>query len=43
MVEHHVELVSAICAYVYVLEFGHLIAAGTPAEVRASEAVQRPT
>jgi branched-chain amino acid transport system ATP-binding protein len=40
MVEHHVELVSAICAYVYVLEFGQLIAAGTAAEVRASEAVQ---
>jgi branched-chain amino acid transport system ATP-binding protein len=40
MVEHHVELVSAICARVYVLEFGQLIASGTPAEVRASEAVQ---
>ena len=40
MVEHHVELVSAICSYVYVLEFGQLIAAGTAAEVRASEAVQ---
>jgi branched-chain amino acid transport system ATP-binding protein len=40
MVEHHVELVSAICAYVYVLEFGQLIAAGPPAEVRASAAVQ---
>jgi branched-chain amino acid transport system ATP-binding protein len=40
MVEHHVELVASICAYVYVLEFGQLIAAGTPSEVRSSEAVQ---
>jgi branched-chain amino acid transport system ATP-binding protein len=41
LVEHHVELVSAICAYVYVLEFGQLIASGTATEVRASEAVQK--
>jgi len=40
MVEHHVELVSSICAFVYVLEFGQLIASGTPAAVRSSEAVQ---
>jgi branched-chain amino acid transport system ATP-binding protein len=40
MVEHHVELVSSICAFVYVLEFGQLIAAGTPSAVRSSEAVQ---
>ena len=40
LVEHHVELVAAICSYVYVLEFGQVIAAGTAAAVRASEAVQ---
>jgi len=40
LVEHHIELVSSICAFVYVLEFGQLIAAGTPAAVRSSEAVQ---
>jgi branched-chain amino acid transport system ATP-binding protein len=40
LVEHHVELVSSICAYVYVLEFGQIIAAGRPAEVRANPAVQ---
>jgi branched-chain amino acid transport system ATP-binding protein len=40
LVEHHIELVSSICAFVYVLEFGQLIAAGTPAAIRSSEAVQ---
>jgi branched-chain amino acid transport system ATP-binding protein len=40
LVEHHVELVSSICSYVYVLEFGRLIESGTPLAVRASEAVQ---
>jgi branched-chain amino acid transport system ATP-binding protein len=40
LVEHHVELVSSICAFVYVLEFGQLIASGTPSAVRSSEAVQ---
>jgi branched-chain amino acid transport system ATP-binding protein len=40
LVEHHVEMVSAICDFVYVLEFGQLIASGTPAVVRSSPAVQ---
>jgi branched-chain amino acid transport system ATP-binding protein len=40
LVEHHVELVSAVCKRVYVLEFGQLIAEGSPAQVRADEAVQ---
>jgi branched-chain amino acid transport system ATP-binding protein len=41
MVEHHVELVSATCSHVYVLDFGVLIEQGKPAEIRRSEAVQR--
>jgi ABC-type branched-subunit amino acid transport system ATPase component len=40
LVEHDMSLVMDICDYVYVLDFGELIFAGTAAEVGASSAVR---
>jgi branched-chain amino acid transport system ATP-binding protein len=34
LIEHHVPLVTAVCDYVYVLNFGRLLAAGDPEQVR---------
>jgi branched-chain amino acid transport system ATP-binding protein len=34
MIEHHVPLVVGVCDYVYVLNFGKLLAKGTPSEVQ---------
>jgi ABC-type branched-subunit amino acid transport system ATPase component len=39
LVEHDMELVMGVADRVHVLEFGHTIAEGTPAEVQADEAV----
>jgi branched-chain amino acid transport system ATP-binding protein len=39
LVEHHMDLVMAVCDRVVVLDSGRVIAAGTPAEVRANQAV----
>jgi branched-chain amino acid transport system ATP-binding protein len=41
LVEHDVELVRAVTARLYVLDFGTLIAEGTTAEVLGDEAVRK--
>ena len=40
LVEHDVDLVMPVCDRINVLDFGHILAEGTPAEIRSSEAVQ---
>jgi ABC-type branched-subunit amino acid transport system ATPase component len=40
LVEHDMALVMAVCHHIYVLEFGHLIFQGSPAQVQASELVR---
>ena len=40
LVEHDMALVTSICEYIYVLDFGRLIEQGTVAEVIASDKVR---
>jgi ABC-type branched-subunit amino acid transport system ATPase component len=40
LVEHDMALVMDVCELIYVMDFGRVIFAGTPDEVRASEVVQ---
>jgi branched-chain amino acid transport system ATP-binding protein len=39
LVEHDMQLVMGVCEHIHVLDFGRLMAAGTPDQVRADEAV----
>ncbi len=39
LVDHHMDLVTSVCDRVVVLDFGRVIASGTPPEVRANPAV----
>ena len=41
MVEHDMDLVMSVCDEIHVLDFGEVIATGTPAEVRSDPAVQQ--
>jgi branched-chain amino acid transport system ATP-binding protein len=41
MIEHHVPLVTQVCDYVYCLNFGEMLAEGTPEEVRSHPEVIR--
>ena len=41
LIDHDMGLVLSVCDYIYVLDFGKIIAQGTPQEVRESETVKK--
>jgi branched-chain amino acid transport system ATP-binding protein len=41
LIDHDMDLVLGLCDYIYVLDFGKLIAEGVPAEVRSNSDVRR--
>jgi len=41
LVEHHMDLVMSVCDRLVVLDFGRLLATGTPDEIKANDAVTR--
>ena len=40
VIDHDLQFITRICDRVYVLDYGTLLASGTPAEIRANEAVR---
>ena len=41
LIDHDMGLVLSVCDYIYVLDFGKIIAEGTPQEIRESETVKK--
>jgi ABC-type branched-subunit amino acid transport system ATPase component len=41
LIDHDMSLVLTVCDYIYVLDFGKVIASGTPAEIRQDSTVRR--
>jgi ABC-type branched-subunit amino acid transport system ATPase component len=39
LVDHDMDLVLEVCSHVYVLDFGRVIASGSPSEIRSDERV----